>query len=60
MPKNELRKHTLNLRKDDFERLQSMFPDVGASVVIRRLVATFIDSDDTVTKTEIATKEIEL
>lgn len=38
-----LQKHTLLLYEGDYERLQTMYPDVGASVVIRKVVRTFID-----------------
>ena len=38
-----LQKHTLLLFEGDYERLQTMYPDVGASVVIRKVVREFID-----------------
>lgn len=39
MPSPEkLSKHTLNLYDGDFERLQDLYPDIGASVIIRKLV----------------------
>jgi len=41
---NELQKHTLNLFPGGFEKLQDMYPDLGASVVIRRIVRNFIQS----------------
>lgn len=34
----ETQKHTLHLFKGDFEQLQQLYPDLGASVIIRRLV----------------------
>lgn len=40
---SELKKHTLNLRDGDYEKLQSMFPDFGAGPIIRQLVSAFID-----------------
>lgn len=43
----ELQKHTLNLRRGDYERLQSLYPEVGAGAVIRRLVSSFLDRDAT-------------
>lgn len=43
MPKEELQKHTLLLHAGDYETLQSMYPDIGASPVIRRIVRAFIN-----------------
>ncbi len=40
----DLTKHTLNLRAGDMKTLREYFPKKGASVVIRELVAKFIDS----------------
>lgn len=34
----ETQKHTLHLFKGDFEQLQRLYPELGASVIIRRLV----------------------
>ena len=39
----ELQKHTLNLRQGDFEKMGTLFPAIGASEAIRRLVSKFID-----------------
>lgn len=36
-------KHTLNLFEGDFARLQELYPDAGASLVIRTLVRRHID-----------------
>lgn len=38
----ELQKHTLNLFKGDYEKLQSYYPDLGAAAVIRRIIDTYI------------------
>jgi len=43
MPSNDLQKHTLNLFSGDYAKLQDLCPDIGASVVIRRIVRTFIN-----------------
>lgn len=44
MPKDEnLQKHTLNLFAGDMEKLQGYYPDVGASVVIRKIVRAYLD-----------------
>ena len=43
---NDLQKHTLNLRAGDMKRLGELFPNRSPSVMIRRLVSTFIDRID--------------
>lgn len=43
MSKAELQKHTLNLFPGDYEKLRELFPDVGASTIIRRIVRSFIN-----------------
>jgi len=55
-----LQKHTLHLREGDMERLRSLYPEVGASLVIRKLVSTFLDRDSKDRKLEISGEEIEL
>ncbi len=40
--KEPVQKHTLNLYEGDFEAVQRMHPEIGASVVIRRLVRRYI------------------
>ena len=53
----ELQKHTLNLFKGDYARIQIYFPDLDAASVIRKIVRTFINSveagDAAMPKTEI-------
>jgi hypothetical protein len=39
----ELRKKTLNFREGDFEKMGQLFPDLGASAAIRRLISRFVD-----------------
>lgn len=39
----ELQKHTLMLYHGDYEELRALYPDVGAAVVIRRLIRQFLD-----------------
>jgi hypothetical protein len=52
MSKNEeLQKHTLNLHRGDYEKLQSMFPDLGAGPVIRQIVRNFIERAEAETQT---------
>lgn len=36
-------KHTLNLYEGDFDRLRELYPHVGASIVIRRLIRRYIE-----------------
>ena len=46
MPKsdiNELSKHTLHLFSGDYELLRQHYPDLGAAVVIRKLVRTHLN-----------------
>ena len=45
MPKGEieLQKHTLNLYAGDFDKLQNFFPDIGASIIVRRIVHRFVE-----------------
>ena len=38
MKDRDLQKHTLNLFAGDFDKLQRLYPDVGAAAVVRRLV----------------------
>jgi hypothetical protein len=38
----DLEKVTLNLYRGDYGRLQEVFPETGAAVVVRRLVRNFI------------------
>jgi len=40
---DKLTKHTLFLRKGDFEYLRDRFPKKGASNIIRRAVARLVD-----------------
>ena len=41
-----LTKHTLHLRKGDFDFLKDRFPRLGASLVVRRIVSKFVDRID--------------
>ena len=42
--KEPMRKHTLNLFDGDFDRLQRMYPDIGAAAIIRRLIRKHLES----------------
>lgn len=37
-----LTKHTLNLYEGDYEELRTLYPDVGAGAVIRRIVRAYL------------------
>jgi len=39
----DLKKHTLNLREGDFDKMAELFPRLGASVAVRQLISKFID-----------------
>lgn len=40
---DDLQKHTLNLWRGDYERLQQLYPDIGAGPVIRGVIRKFIE-----------------
>jgi len=44
-PNPSLQKHTLNLRRGDFDYIDSLFTSEGvaASIVIRKIVSRFVD-----------------
>lgn len=46
MKDEQLQKVTLNLFAGDYRRLQELFPDVGAGVIVRRLVRNYITALD--------------
>ena len=60
MPKGEWQKHTLNLNPGDWDRLADLCPDVPVSVIIRRLISTFIDQIEKNGASINATVEIKL
>lgn len=37
-----LQKHTLHLYSGDYERIRELYPDLGAAVVIRKIVRKFL------------------
>lgn len=41
MKDEDLTKHTLNLYTGDYEWFRSMYPDVGAGPVIRRIIRAY-------------------
>lgn len=40
---DELTKHTLNLFEGDYEKIRSYYPDLGAAVIIRRVLRAFVE-----------------
>lgn len=54
---DELQKHTLHLRKGDWDRLRSLFPEISTSLVIRKIISNFIDKDERNTEMKL---EVEL
>lgn len=55
-----LTKHTLHLREGDVDRLKSLFPEVGASYVIRKLVSDYLDRDTKDRNIVISGQEIDV
>jgi hypothetical protein len=50
MPKEkniELQKHTLNLRRGDFEAMGHLFPKLGGSKAIRQVITSFVKRNST-------------
>lgn len=44
--KEPMQKHTLNIFAGDFDRLQRMYPDVGAAAIIRRLIRRHLEDTE--------------
>lgn len=42
--RNELQKHTLNLRAGDWDKLADAYPDTETSRIIRSLVSNVVDA----------------
>ncbi len=40
---HDLTKHTLNLYAGDYEKIRLLYPEVGAGLVIRRVIRQFLD-----------------
>jgi len=43
MAKDKLHKHTLKLRQGDYDALIEYYPEVGAALVIRKLVTRHVE-----------------
>lgn len=48
-----LHKHTLNLYKGDYAKIQEIFPDVGAGVVIRKVIHNYVETLEAKTAVEM-------
>jgi len=63
MPKADieaLTKHTLHLYSGDYERLRANYPDIGAAVVVRKLVRSHLNKlEPAVDLTKIKGAEID-
>jgi len=54
-------KHTVNLYEGDFQRLQDLYPDLGAGIVVRKLVRKHIKSvEKNVTPAKLEDLELDL
>jgi len=50
MPKDKdinLQKHTLNLRRGDFDAMGNLFPKLGPSKAVRQLISAFVNKNST-------------
>lgn len=56
----ELKKHTLNLRQGDMEALEELFPRFSPSVMVRKIVAKFIDQTRQLPEEPLDTTNLEL
>jgi len=43
MAKDDFQKHTLNLRRGDWEKLSTFYPEVPVAIIIRKLVSRYIE-----------------
>ena len=60
MPKQELAKKALNLRPGDFEKMGELFPDLGPTVAVRKLISAFVDKHYKDAPTTIPSTDIEI
>lgn len=59
--KEPLRKHTLFLFDGDFDRLNELYPEVTASVMIRTIVRRFLNKvDPEVDSTQLPKLEVDI
>ena len=55
-----LQKHSLNLFRGDYERIQELNPDIGAAVVIRSIVRKWIEQCESTQTPNLNPPEIQL
>lgn len=49
----DLQKHTLLLYSGDYARLQSIYQEIGAALIIRRLIRAHLEEVDPTPKLEV-------
>jgi hypothetical protein len=49
----KIHKHTLNLYAGDYAKIQELFPDIGAGVVIRKVIRNYVESIEAKTAVEV-------
>lgn len=59
-PPSNLKKHTLNLFEGDFDRLQTLYPEVGAGVIIRNVIHKFLRNLEAGTETAPLELEVDI
>ncbi len=42
MPESDLQKHTFHLYEGDYKKVQDLYPELGAAIVIRSIVRKFL------------------
>lgn len=53
----ETQKHTLHFYRGDFQRLQELYPEIGASLIVRKLVRKHIEGIEAKIASEKPTPE---
>ena len=54
----ELQKHTFHLYKGDYQKLQELYPDLGAAIIIRNLVRKYLTNIENKTETTTQFPEV--
>lgn len=61
MPKDEeLQKHTLNLRRGDWDALGAYYRDIPVSTVVRQLISRYVDQIEATGTAPTANVEVQL
>lgn len=55
MPRNKspLEKVTMNFRQGDMAKIQEMFPEADKTVIVRKIIASFVDKHYTETTSDL-------